>query len=153
MTKFWTRPSSKHLQITNVTEMIFFSLDRVENIMGKEDNAGYWHFLLFPQCFRKESSSTLLKVKLVWKRVSFLTNESLALNMLIQFDKILNLIVKSKLLLFKLFCGKSIFLSDCRSEIRLHILCNLFVIHSACKRPLAAFGLKPFSLVFRGDLP
>ena len=26
-------------------------IDRVENIAGKEENAGYQHFLLFPQCF------------------------------------------------------------------------------------------------------
>ena len=26
---------------------------RVENIVGKGENAGYQHFLLFPQCFQK----------------------------------------------------------------------------------------------------
>ena len=30
---------------------------RVENIVGKGENAGYQHFLLFPQCFQKYSSS------------------------------------------------------------------------------------------------
>ena len=30
-----------------------FVLGRVENIAGKEVNAGYQHFLLFPQCFQK----------------------------------------------------------------------------------------------------
>ena len=25
--------------------------DRVENIMGKRENAGFQHFLFFPQCF------------------------------------------------------------------------------------------------------
>ena len=30
-----------------------FVLGRVENIVGKGENAGYQHFLLFPQCFRK----------------------------------------------------------------------------------------------------
>ena len=29
---------------------------RVENIVGKGENAGYQHFLLFPQCFQKASS-------------------------------------------------------------------------------------------------
>ena len=29
---------------------------RVENIMGKGENAGYQHFLLFPQCFQKSFS-------------------------------------------------------------------------------------------------
>ena len=32
-------------------------LDRVENIVGKGENAGYQYFLLFPQCFQKASSS------------------------------------------------------------------------------------------------
>ena len=27
--------------------------DRVENIVGKGEKAGYQHFLLFPQCFQK----------------------------------------------------------------------------------------------------
>ena len=28
-------------------------LDKIEKIVGKEENAGYQHFLLFPQCFQK----------------------------------------------------------------------------------------------------
>ena len=36
-------------------------LDRIENIEGKEENAGYQHFLLFQQYFQKASSSGLLK--------------------------------------------------------------------------------------------
>ena len=31
--------------------------DRVGNILGKGENATHQHFLLFPQCFRKPSSS------------------------------------------------------------------------------------------------
>ena len=31
--------------------------NRVENIVGKGENAGYQHFLLFPQCFQRSSSS------------------------------------------------------------------------------------------------
>ena len=30
-----------------------FVMGRVENIIGKGENAGYQHFLLFPQCFQK----------------------------------------------------------------------------------------------------
>ena len=30
--------------------------NRVENTVGKEENAGYQHFLFFPQCFPKPSS-------------------------------------------------------------------------------------------------
>ena len=35
----------------NVTLKVVFH--RMENIVGKEENAGYQHFLLFPQCFQK----------------------------------------------------------------------------------------------------
>ena len=33
--------------------MAVFLLDRVENIVEKGENAGYQHFLPFPQCFTK----------------------------------------------------------------------------------------------------
>ena len=36
-----------------VTQMMISFFDRVENIVGKGENAGYQHFLLFPQCFQK----------------------------------------------------------------------------------------------------
>ena len=39
---------------------------RVENIVGKGENAGDQYFLLFPQCFQKLSFSGLLKVWTVW---------------------------------------------------------------------------------------
>ena len=32
--------------------MVGLVLDRVENILGTGENAGYQHFLLFPQCFQ-----------------------------------------------------------------------------------------------------
>ena len=35
----------------NVAEMMISLSDRIENIVGKGENAGYQHFLLFPQCF------------------------------------------------------------------------------------------------------
>ena len=46
--------------------MIFVLFDRVENFVGKGENAGYQHFLLFPQCFYKASFSRSLKVGTVW---------------------------------------------------------------------------------------
>ena len=45
--------------------MMISVFDRVENILGKGENAGYQHFLLFPQCFQKLSSPVLLKVGIV----------------------------------------------------------------------------------------
>ena len=38
----------------DVALMISLS-DRVENTVGKGENAGYQHFLLYPQCFQKPS--------------------------------------------------------------------------------------------------
>ena len=49
----------------NVAKMARSSFNRVENIAGKGENAGYQHFLLFPQCFAKASLSRLLKVRIV----------------------------------------------------------------------------------------
>ena len=40
----------------SVTYVTNFVLGRVENIVGKGDNAGYQHFLLFPQCFQVKIS-------------------------------------------------------------------------------------------------
>ena len=36
----------------NVNQELNFAFRRVENIVGKAENAGYQHFLLFPQCFQ-----------------------------------------------------------------------------------------------------
>ena len=49
----------------NLAEKLKFVFGRVENIVGKGQNAGYQHFLLFPQCFQKAFSSGLLNVKMV----------------------------------------------------------------------------------------
>ena len=46
----------------NVAKMIISLCYRVENTVGKEENAGYQHFLLFPQCFPKPISLGSLKV-------------------------------------------------------------------------------------------
>ena len=45
----------------NVTEKLKLVSGQVENIMGKGENAGYQHFLLFPQCFQKYSFSEVVK--------------------------------------------------------------------------------------------
>ena len=37
----------------NVAKMMIYLLKWVENTVGKGENAGYMHFLLFPQCFQK----------------------------------------------------------------------------------------------------
>ena len=45
----------------DMTQLLQFFFDTIENILGKGENAGYQYFLLFPQCFQKPSSSGLLK--------------------------------------------------------------------------------------------
>ena len=49
-----------------VTENVKFVLERIKNIVGKGENAGYNQFLLFTQCFRMASFSGSLKVGIVW---------------------------------------------------------------------------------------
>ena len=49
--------------------------DGVENLVGKAENAGYQHFLLFPQCFQKGTFSVSLEVGIVWQRDILLVDE------------------------------------------------------------------------------
>ena len=39
----------------NITKKLKLGLEKVENIVGKWENAGYHPFLFFPQCFQKPS--------------------------------------------------------------------------------------------------
>ena len=39
----------------NVAQMMISVFDWIENIVEKGENAGYQHFLLFPQCLQKAS--------------------------------------------------------------------------------------------------
>ena len=69
-------PNNKFLDVTklkafadnnfNIPKMTISLCDRAENKVDKVENAGYQHFLLFPQCFQKPSSSGSLKVWIVW---------------------------------------------------------------------------------------
>ena len=45
----------------NENEQLKFGLGTVENIVGKGENAGYQHFLLFTSCFQRASFSRPLK--------------------------------------------------------------------------------------------
>ena len=49
-----------------LTQKLKFMLRRVENIVGKGENAGHQQFLLFPQCFQNLSFPEVLKVWIVW---------------------------------------------------------------------------------------
>ena len=64
-TKFKTGPNSKHFAGNNfkVAIRMISIFDRVENIVGKGENASYQHFLLFPQCFPKASFLGVVKIR------------------------------------------------------------------------------------------
>ena len=47
-------------------EKLKFDMGRVENIVGKGENAVYQYFLLFPHCFQEASYTGSLKVVIVW---------------------------------------------------------------------------------------
>ena len=51
--KFWAPTKLKAFADNkyNYAKMLISLFNRVENIVGKGENAGYQHFLLFPQCF------------------------------------------------------------------------------------------------------
>ena len=49
----------------DVTEKPKLFFGWADNILGKGENAGYWHSLLFPQCFQKADFSGSLKVGVV----------------------------------------------------------------------------------------
>ena len=50
----------------NVLKMMILDFDRIENIVGKGENAGYQDFLLFPQCFQRAFYLGSLKVGIMW---------------------------------------------------------------------------------------
>ena len=41
-------------------------VEKGRNILGKGENAGHQHFLLFPQCFKKSTFSGTLEFGIVW---------------------------------------------------------------------------------------
>ena len=51
---FYRRQNESDLKLKFVSE-------RIENILGKGENAGYQHFLLFPKCFHKPHFIWVLK--------------------------------------------------------------------------------------------
>ena len=67
-TEFQTSPIWKTLHMSMTKWMwlkIWMFLERTENIVGKGENPGYQHFLLFLQCFQKGSFLGSLKVDIV----------------------------------------------------------------------------------------
>ena len=70
-----------NLQMTNQMSLKNWNLvlGRVENIVGKGENAGYQHFLLFQRSFQKASISGLLRVGTVWQRVNWGDREGISM--------------------------------------------------------------------------
>ena len=66
----WSK--SKAFADNNAAQLMIDVYDRIENIVGKGENASFQHFLLFLQCFQKLPFSVLLKVGIVWYRVKSL---------------------------------------------------------------------------------
>ena len=66
--KIWNQSNLKAFadDILIVVQMMIRVTDRIENIVGKGENAGYQHFLLFPQCFQKTPFQGSFKVGIVW---------------------------------------------------------------------------------------
>ena len=68
---FNSLPNDKSLDMTklkafadnkiNLAQMMISVFDRVGNIVGKGENAGYQHFLFFQQCFQKASFLGVVK--------------------------------------------------------------------------------------------
>ena len=58
-------------------------LDRIGNIVGKGENAGYQHFLLFP-CFLKACLSGASKGAIVWQRVNPLPHRYIAVENIVR---------------------------------------------------------------------
>ena len=67
--KFWATTKLKAFEDNKFifAKMLITLFDRVENIAGKGENAGYQHFLLFPKCFQKAYFTGPLKVRIVWQ--------------------------------------------------------------------------------------
>ena len=62
----WTKLKAFADGKTDFAKIMIYVYDRVENIVGKGEHAGYQHVLLFPQCFQKASLSGSLKVGILW---------------------------------------------------------------------------------------
>ena len=52
---------------SNVAKLMTLVFDRLENIVGLKENAGYQEFFFFPQYFQKASYSGSLKEGIVWE--------------------------------------------------------------------------------------
>ena len=73
---YWSRLKELADGKINANELLTLPLGRVENFMGKGENAGYRHFLLFLQCFQKISLPGLLEVWIVYQSINSLQHNA-----------------------------------------------------------------------------
>ena len=59
-----------HFIISSANEEKNLFLGQVDNIVGQEENTGYQHFLLFPQCSQKASSQGYKKLGSCFNRLT-----------------------------------------------------------------------------------
>ena len=50
----------------NLAQRMIFFFERVENILGNGENAGYQYFILFSLCFQGRSSPRSLKLGILY---------------------------------------------------------------------------------------
>ena len=62
----WTKLETSAGDKINSVQIMISAFDGLEIIVKKGENAGYKHFLLFPQCFQKLSLFGSWKVVIVW---------------------------------------------------------------------------------------
>ena len=55
--------------VLNLPKMMVFVYEKVENIVGKGENAGYQHFLFFQQGFQRAFSTESLKLRIAGKKL------------------------------------------------------------------------------------
>ena len=89
-------PNDKILHVTklkafaddklNFVKTMVSLYNRLDSAVGKGENAGYQHFLLFQQCFPKPSSLGSLKVGIVWQSIEARLSKSQLQN----FNKVWN---------------------------------------------------------------
>ena len=65
----WTKLKASADDKINVTEKIEICFWKCKNMVGKGENAGFQHFLLFSQCFQKVPISRSSKVWSVWEKI------------------------------------------------------------------------------------
>ena len=76
LNRHYSLPNDKFLDLSklkafaddkiNVREKLKLVLESTENIVGKGENAGYQHFVLFPKMFSKDFFHWLVKVVIAW---------------------------------------------------------------------------------------